>query len=132
MTTTLNEIVWGDQEGLPLDLYGTYRSTRQRAPARALVDVPLTLSGLTCPGLALSAVVPEEPDLTHSTSTGSEAIGQRSIVTGRVLLEPGQPIPNTSPAIWLAHAHGQYRHPRDQHARRPDSDIPGSGRPGSM
>ena len=52
--------------------------------------MPLTLSELTGPGPAISAVTPEDADLTRNAGTGGEAIGQRIIVTGRVLDEHGR------------------------------------------
>ena len=44
---TIGEIVRGDREVFPPYLYEAYQSTRRRAPALALIDVPLTLSTRT-------------------------------------------------------------------------------------
>src|SRR6266511_2185642 len=89
MTTTIGAIVRGDTEVFPPYLYEAYQSTRRRAPTLPLVDVPLTLSELTGPGPAISTVTAEDADLTRNAGTGGEAIGQRIIVTGRVLDEHG-------------------------------------------
>jgi len=82
---TIGDIVRGDREVFPPYLYEAYQSTRRRAPRLPLIEVPLTLSELTGPGPAISALTPEDADLTRNAGTGGEAIGQRIIVTGRVL-----------------------------------------------
>lgn len=102
--TTIGAIVRGDQEVFPPYLYEAYQSTRRRAPTLPLIDVPLTLSELTGPGAVLSAITPEDADLTRNAGTGGEAIGQRIIVTGHVLDDHGNPIPNTLLEIWQANA----------------------------
>ncbi len=82
MITTIGDIVRGDRAVFPPYLYAAYQSTIRRAPNLALVDVPLTLSELTGPGPVISAVTPEDADLTRNAGTGGEAIGQRIIVDG--------------------------------------------------
>ena len=79
---TIGDIVRGDREVFPPYLYEAYQSTRRRAPSLPLIDVPLTISELTGPGPAISAITPEDADLTRNAGTGGEAIGQRIIVTG--------------------------------------------------
>src|ERR1700737_1429631 len=93
--TTIGAIVRGDREVFPPYLYEAYQSTRRRAPTLPLVEVPLTISELTGPGPVISAVTPEDADLTRNAGTGAEAIGQRIIVTGRVLDDRGNPLPGT-------------------------------------
>ena len=104
-----------DPETFPPYLYEGYRSTMLRAPRRAPVDLPRTLSELTGPGPGLSAVSPEDADLTTNAGTGGEAQGERIIVTGRVLDEDGTPVPNTLIEIWQANAAGRYVHRIDKH-----------------
>jgi protocatechuate 3,4-dioxygenase beta subunit len=60
--------------------------------------------------------------------TGGEAIGQRIIVTGRVLDELGRPIPNTLLEIWQCNAAGRYPHVRDTHDAPVDPNFLGAGR----
>lgn len=126
--TTIGEIVRGDREIFPPYLYEAYQSTRWRAPTRALIDVPLTLSELTGPGHAISAVTAEDADLTRNAGTGGEAIGQRIIVTGRVLDETGAPVPQTLVEIWQTNAAGRYLHKRDQWPGPLDPNFLGMGR----
>src|SRR4029453_549239 len=114
LITTIGEIVRGDRTIFPPYLYEAYRSTIRRAPRLPLVDVPLTLSELTGPGPAISAVTPEEADLTPHAATRGEGIGQRIIVTGRVFDQHGVPVPHTLVEVWQANAAGRYIHQRDQ------------------
>ncbi|TMD66826.1 MAG: protocatechuate 3,4-dioxygenase subunit beta [Chloroflexi bacterium] len=125
---TIGEIIRGDREVFPPYLYEAYQSTRRRAPLLPLIDVPLTLSELTGPGPAISAVTPEDADLTRNAGTGGEAIGQRIIVTGRVLDDRGKPVPNTLLEIWQANASGRYLHKRDQWPGPLDPHFLGMGR----
>jgi len=112
----------------PPYLYEAYRSTIRRAPNLPLVDVPLTLSELTGPGPAISAVTPEDADLTRNAGTGGEAIGQRIIVAGRVVDAQGKPVPHTLIEIWQANAAGRYIHKRDQWPGPLDPNFLGIGR----
>src|SRR5690349_7410925 len=125
---TIGDIVRGDREIFPPYLYEAYQSTRRRAPTLPLIDVPLTLSELTGPGPVVSAVTPEDADLTRNAGTGGEALGQRIIVTGRVLDETGAPVPNTLIEVWQANACGRYTHRNDQLPGPLDPNFLGMGR----
>src|SRR6185369_5670052 len=128
LTTTIGQIVRGDREVFPPYLYAAYQSTKLRAPLLELIEVPLTLSELTGPGPVVSRVTPEDADMTRNAGTGGEAIGQRIIVTGRVLDERGRPIPNTLLEIWQANAAGRYIHKNDQWPGPLDPNFLGIGR----
>ncbi|GCE16805.1 protocatechuate 3,4-dioxygenase subunit beta [Dictyobacter kobayashii] len=125
---TIGDIVRGDSEVFPPYLYEAYQSTRRRAPLLPLIKVPLTISELTGPGPAISAITPEDADLTRNAGTGGEALGQRIIVMGRVLDERNTPIPNTLLEIWQANASGRYLHKRDQWPGPLDPNFLGMGR----
>ncbi len=126
--TTIGDIVRGDREVFPPYLYEAYQSTRRRAPRLPLIEIPLTLSELTGPGPVMSAITPEDADLTRNAGTEGEAIGQRIIVTGRVLDEQDTPVPNTLLEIWQANAAGRYVHKRDQWPGPLDPNFLGIGR----
>lgn len=126
--TTIGEIVRGDREIFPPYLYAAYQSTRRRAPSLPLIAVPLTLSELTGPGPVISATTSEDADLTRNAGTGEEALGQRIIVTGRVLDELGAPVPNTLLEVWQANAAGRYLHKRDDWPGPLDPNFLGMGR----
>ena len=129
--TSIGEIVLGDREVFPPYLYAAYRSTVLRAPGQPLVNVPLTITETTGPGPAHSAAVAmadDDADLTRNARTGGEAIGQRIIVTGRVLDEDGTPAPNTLIEVWQANSAGRYLHRRDSWPGPLDPNFLGMGR----
>src|SRR3989441_12401879 len=101
---TIGDIVRGDREVFPPYLYEAYQSTRRRAPTLPLIEEPLTLSELTGPGPVIRGITPEDADLTRNAGTGGEAIGQRTIVTRRVLDERARPVPNT--LQWISQGTG--------------------------
>ena len=57
-----------------------------------------------------------------------EPLGERIIVTGRVLDSGGRPVPDTLVEIWQANAAGRYRHRVDQHPAPLDPNFDGAGR----
>jgi protocatechuate 3,4-dioxygenase beta subunit len=128
ITATIGEIVRGQPDIFPPYLYEAYASTRRRAPLQPLVDIPLTISELTGPGPAISELTDEDADLTRNAGTGGEAIGERIIVTGRVLDANRGPIPNSLVEVWQPNAAGRYFHRNDQHHAPLDPNFIGMGR----
>ena len=116
---------WGSH---PPYLYPGYRSTELRGPKRPLVPLRQTLSELTGPVFGHESVGPLDADLTRNGAKGGEPLGERIIVTGRVLDEAGRPIRNTLIEIWQANAAGRYVHNTDQHAAPLDPNFFGGGR----
>ena len=113
-------------EAHPPSLSPAYASTVKRAPSRPLVVLPHTLSELTGPVYGHESVRPEDTDLTRQH--GGEPLGERIIVTGRVVDEDGRPVPNTLIEIWQANAAGRYLHKVDQHHAPLDPNFHGAGR----
>jgi len=105
-----------------------YASTHKRAPRHAPVRLEHTLSEITGPRGAREIVAPSnsENDLTHFD--GGEALGERIIVTGRVLDEDGRAIPHSVIEIWQANAAGRYAHADDQHDAPLDPHFAGIGK----
>jgi protocatechuate 3,4-dioxygenase beta subunit len=64
-------------------------------------------------------------DLTRQHA--GEPLGERIIVTGRVVDEGGRPVPDTLVEVWQANAAGRYIHPRDQHPAPLDPNFTGAG-----
>jgi protocatechuate 3,4-dioxygenase beta subunit len=128
MNVTLTTIADRELDAFPPYLYEAYQSTRTRAPIESMIDVPLTLTELTGPGPAIGRVTPEDADLTRNSGTGGEAIGQRMIITGRVLDERGKPVPRTLVEVWQANAAGRYAHRSDQWPGPLDPNFLGMGR----
>jgi protocatechuate 3,4-dioxygenase beta subunit len=126
--TTIGEIVRGDAAVFPPYLYEAYRSTIRRAPKLPLVEVPLTASELARPGYDVSVVTPDDADLTRNAGTGGEALGQRIIVTGRVIDQDGEPVAGTLLEVWQANSAGRYIHKRDDWPGPLDPNFLGIGR----
>jgi protocatechuate 3,4-dioxygenase beta subunit len=108
--------------------YPDYRSTVKRSPTHDLISIVQTLSETTGPGPAWTEISEEDSDLTTNTGTGSPAIGERIIVTGRVLDENGRGVPGTVLEIWQPNASGRYSHWRETEFPAPlDPNFVGVG-----
>ncbi len=103
-----------------------YRSTSLRAPTRPLVSIPETLSERTGPVYGHEAVGPTDHDLTRQHD--GEPIGQRIVLSGRVLDGDGRPLRGQLIEIWQANAGGRYRHEVDQTSAVLDPNFSGAGR----
>lgn len=110
----------------PLNASPAYKSTLKRAPSQPLILLPQTLSETTGPVFGHGAVGEGDADLTRQHA--GEPLGERIIVTGRVLDEDGRPVPHTLVEIWQANAAGRYVHIRDQHPAPLDPNFTGAGR----
>lgn len=110
----------------PEYLFPMYASTVKRAPTRPLVILPHTLSELTGPVFGYDDLRPEDHDLTGQHK--GEPIGERIIVSGRVLDENARPVPHTLVEVWQANSAGRYPHKVDQHDAPMDPNFTGAGR----
>ena len=110
----------------PPYLYPPYASTARRAPTRPLVLLPHTLSETTGPVFGHDTVGPNDHDLTKQHA--GEPLGERIIVSGRVLDEDGRAVRNTLIEMWQANSAGRYQHRKDQHQAPLDPDFTGCGR----
>jgi protocatechuate 3,4-dioxygenase beta subunit len=103
-----------------------YRSTRLRAPRKALLPLPETLSERTGPVFGQDEVDPLDADLTRRHA--GDPLGERIFVSGRVLERDGRPLPNALVEIWQANAAGRYVHESDRHPAPLDPNFSGAGR----
>jgi protocatechuate 3,4-dioxygenase beta subunit len=110
----------------PPYLYPDYVGTRLRAPKEPLVVLPHTVSELTGPVYGESVVLPTDNDLTRQHE--GEPLGERIIVSGRVLGSDGKSIRGQLVEIWQANAAGRYRHEVDTHPAPLDPNFSGGGR----
>jgi protocatechuate 3,4-dioxygenase, beta subunit len=114
-----------DKASQPASLFAPYKSTVLRSPSQPLVRIPQGLSETagvedwTSLGAAGSA------DLTRQHA--GQPLGQRIIVSGRVLDEYGRPVPRTLIEVWQANAAGRYIHERDQWDAPIDPNFTGAG-----
>lgn len=106
--------------------FGDYRSTALRHPTQPLVVLPQRLTEVTGPLLGEGRVKDSDSDLTRQHD--GEAVGQRIIVSGRVLDANRKPVPNTLVEIWQANAAGRYRHTGDNWPAPLDPNFDGVGR----
>ena len=117
-----------DESSVRVDAYEPWEEITRNEPNLSSLDHPLTISVLTGPGPALRAVMPDDSDLTHNAGTGREAMGQRVIITGRVLDEHGEPVPDVLIEIWQANSAGRYTHELDSWNAPVDPNFTGRGR----
>jgi protocatechuate 3,4-dioxygenase beta subunit len=117
-----------DWSSHPPFVYPRYKPTVLRGPTRPLVPVKHTLSELTGPVYGHGDVGPLDHDLTKNGARNGEPVGERIIVTGRVVDESGRPARDTLIEIWQANAAGRYIHRADQHRAPLDPNFLGGGR----
>ena len=110
----------------PPYLYPDYKATRLRAPEKPLVILPESLSQVTGPAYGHGRVGPLDHDLTRQH--GGEPLGERIVVTGRVLDGDGRPVRGSLIEIWQANAAGRYVHQGDRHPAPLDPNFTGAGR----
>src|SRR5215207_4576387 len=110
----------------PPYLYPDYVATRLRAPMKPLVILPRTLSDITGPAYGHGPTGELDGDLTRQHS--GEPLGERIIVTGRVLDADGRPVRGSLVEIWQANAAGRYTHENDRHPAPLDPNFSGAGR----
>ena len=110
----------------PPYLYPDYVATRLRAPKKPLIILPGTLSDTTGPAFGRGLIEESDNDLTRQH--GGEPLGERIIVTGRVLDGDGRPVRGSLVEIWQANAAGRYTHHLDQHPAPLDPNFSGAGR----
>jgi protocatechuate 3,4-dioxygenase, beta subunit len=107
-------------------LHEPYRATIRRAPSRPLVILPHTLSEVTGPVFGYGEIGEADNDLTRQHE--GEPLGERIIVTGRVMDDLGHPVPESLVEIWQANAAGRYTHAMDSHPAPLDPNFTGAGR----
>ena len=110
----------------PPYLHPAYVSTQKRAPSKPLVLLPAALAARTSPVFGHETIRAEESDLTRQHQ--GEPLGERIIVTGKVLDDDGRPVPSALIEIWQANAAGRYKHHNDNHAAPLDPNFTGYGR----
>jgi protocatechuate 3,4-dioxygenase beta subunit len=116
-----------EDAGSPPSLFPDYRSTVLRAPSQSPIGIPQTLTEITGPAGCWDRLMgPAAVDLTAQHA--APPIGQRIIVSGRVLDDMGRAVPNTVMEIWQANAAGRYIHSRDNWDAPLDPNFTGAGR----
>ena len=107
-------------------LYPAYQSTVLRAPSQPLIRLPETFADVAAPLFGYLPIGGTDNDLTRQHS--GEPLGERIIVSGRVVDEDGRPVANTLVELWQCNAAGRYLHARDDHPAPLDPNFSGAGR----
>jgi len=110
----------------PHYLHPGYRSSVKRAPTRPLIVLPHTLSERTGPVFGQDMVRESDRDLTAQHA--GEPLGERIVISGRLLDEGGKPVRGALIEVWQANAAGRYKHKMDQHHAPLDPNFSGFGR----
>lgn len=110
----------------PEYLHPAYRSSEKRAPTQPLILLPHTLSERTGPVFGQDAVRLTDSDLTAQHP--GAPLGERIVVTGRVLDEGGKAVRGALIEVWQANAAGRYQHKNDGHNAPLDPNFSGCGR----
>ena len=118
-----------DMTQLPVDppyLYADYLSTQLRSPREKLLEVPSAV--LDTPGPIVPAGFVRSGDNDLTIHGKSAPLGEKMILSGRVIDEGGRPVRRSLVEIWQANASGRYAHPGDQHEAPLDPNFFGLGR----
>jgi len=103
-----------------------YKSTRLRHPKQPLVHLAETVSETTGPRVGELRFGELDHDLTRQHA--GEPLGERIMVSGRLLDGDGRPIRDSLVEIWQANAAGRYRHRWDTWPAPLDPNFSGAGR----
>lgn len=115
-----------EDEGAPPSLFADYRSTGLRSPRLPLVRASQTLTEVTGPSEWDRLMGGALGDLTAQHA--GQPLGQRIVVSGRVLDDRKRGVPNTVVEIWQANAAGRYIHSADDWDAPIDPNFTGAGR----
>ena len=116
----------GGPEPQPRLNYPPYRSSALRHPQSPLVRVDPEDLERAAPCFGEHDVDALDADLTAGGP--GDPIGERIVVTGRLLDATGRPLPGQLIEIWQANAAGRYNHQRDRHPAPIDPNFTGVGR----
>jgi protocatechuate 3,4-dioxygenase beta subunit len=111
----------------PPYLHPDYRATVSRAPTERLVRLPEEWFHRG-PGPAFGRVPVRATDADLTRQHPGEPLGERIIVSGRVLDSDGRPVRRTLVEVWQANAAGRYADPVDAHPAPLDPNFTGAGR----
>ncbi|WP_020656506.1 protocatechuate 3,4-dioxygenase subunit beta [Massilia niastensis] len=118
-----DELAPGSHPGV---IYPPYKSTVKRGPTQDALRIHVPSSLTTNLAAARSLLLPHDADLTaHGDSA---PLGEKIVVTGRVVDEDGKPVRNSLLEVWQANASGRYRHKKDQHDAPLDPNFNGWGK----
>jgi protocatechuate 3,4-dioxygenase beta subunit len=116
----------GAVETQPRRDYAPYRSSLLRHPTKDLQQVDPEGIELWAPVFGRRDVGELESDLT--IQKGGEPVGERMVLSGRVLDGDVRPVRRSLVELWQANSAGRYRHEIDRHPAPIDPNFSGAGR----
>jgi len=122
------EYMMRDTTSHPPALAPPYKTSVLRSPRLPLLSLQNSLSEVTGPRFGHGELGPLDNDLVLNYRQGGEAVGERTIIHGRVLDENGRGVPHTLVEVWQANASGRYRHKNDTYIGAIDPNFGGCGR----
>jgi protocatechuate 3,4-dioxygenase beta subunit len=93
---------------------------------RPLVALGQGAGELSVAQFSASLLGPNDADLTRQSA--GEPLGQRIVVSGRVIDEDGTPVRDSLIEVWQCNAAGRYFHAKDQHDAPLDPNFHGFGK----
>lgn len=106
--------------------YPGYQSTVLRGPNRDPLVIRAGATELHTPVFGEGRIMPNDNDLTAQHS--GAPLGEKIVVSGRLLDSYGRPIANQLIEIWQANSSGRYAHKLDDHNAPLDPNFTGGGR----
>ena len=103
-----------------------YRSTLTRGPMQPPIVLPPDAVAMTPLVMPVSVLAPHDADLTRQSH--GKPLGERIVVSGRVVDEDGKPVRDSLIELWQCNAAGRYRHSGDRHDAPLDPHFPGFGK----
>jgi protocatechuate 3,4-dioxygenase beta subunit len=110
----------------PTLVYPPYVSTVKRGPTREPLRIRAAAPVQTNITPSRSLILPHDIDLTAHGER--EPLGEKIVVTGRVLDEDGKPVRNSLLEVWQCNSAGRYWHKKDQHDAPLDPNFFGFGK----
>ena len=104
-----------DHSVQPRLLWPEYKSTLNRAPTQPLIPLSPTLSEITGPTFSPQDIALIDRDLLQNARIDRDPLGERTLLTGRVIDQDGTPLCATRIEIWQANAAGRYQHASDNY-----------------
>lgn len=110
----------------PSGIHSPYLSTRSRGPLQPPVRVRAPVPANQGVAFAPSLVGAKDLDLTRQGQ--GAPLGEKILVTGRVVDEDGRPVRRSLLEVWQCNSAGRYWHQKDQHDAPLDPNFHGLGK----
>ena len=117
-----------DRTWHPKGLTPAYNSSVLRSPKRSLLQMPPSLSETSGPVFDHNMLGDNDADMLCNAVVDGDPVGERIVVSGRVLDEYARPQAGVLIEVWQANAGGRYSHARDGSLAPLDKNFSGYGR----